>query len=115
MKKGRRQVIKQLAAPANTRQGHRLKASAGEYYPEWTDVDSWGWVFAYMGKGAIEVLPEDGMVNLCYDVFQDEPATYAALTGYYEDGDYTEMMEEVQTMMQYVYNATFNCYYAFEE
>ena len=53
--------------------------------------------------GAINVLPDDGFVNLCVDVYADGEGTYGDITTEYGTQDYTDMMTEVSTMMTYVY------------
>lgn len=84
------------------------------WYPTtWADG---GWMAAYFAYGAVDVLPDDGFVNLCKDVFvEDGPTTYYAIRDHFNDGDYEDMMEDVATMMTYLYAATFNCYYGMEE
>lgn len=80
-----------------------------------TEVSDWGSIALYFGLGAINVLPEEGFVNLCKDVFEDAPGTYTAIGTHYSDEEYTSMMYDVSVMMSYLNNATFNCYFAMRE
>jgi hypothetical protein len=53
--------------------------------PDFTTADlaNWGWFFAYIGLGAIEVLPTDGYMASSKEVFPDMTTKWGEITVHY--------------------------------
>jgi hypothetical protein len=67
MKQAKQSVTKEVDAILHPNKGSKPKLGASQYWmSSWEDYYFFIWYFGY---GMIDVLPDEGFVNLCVDVF----------------------------------------------